>query len=261
MYTNNDYETDYIKIYIPLYNKNLNIVNKNYDKNKGIDQLINSNQSRFPYRISLQEPHILDSPIHKNMIRGYSGYLPNTKDIIGKPIIANVKNHLINVNSHNIHHDNDFVGDRDGNVNNNDDNNNDITFQRDILSLPSYSKQQQHHHQQQQQQQLHQEIDIVERYNRSVQLLLLRRGQTQEQLFRIVQSKISESDITYAQLLIRIKKLLEAFDYRREGVMNQGEDVDHYHQDNDEGDDSDDDDGDEYCDDDDGGGDSSLFYR
>ena len=150
MYTNNDYETDYIKIYIPLYNKNLNIVNKNYDKNKGIDQLINSNQSRFPYRISLQEPHILDSPIHKNMIRGYSGYLPNTKDIIGKPIIANVKNHLINVNSHNIHHDNDFVGDRDGNVNNNDDNNNDITFQRDILSLPSYSKQQ-HHHQQQQQ--------------------------------------------------------------------------------------------------------------
>jgi len=54
MYTNNDYETDYIKIYIPLYNKNLNIVNKNYDKNKGIDQLINSNQSRFPYRISLQ---------------------------------------------------------------------------------------------------------------------------------------------------------------------------------------------------------------
>jgi len=61
--------------------------------------------------------------------------------------------------------------------------------------------------------------------------------------------------------LIRIKKLLEAYDYRREGVMNQGEDVDHYHQDNDEGDDSDDDDGDEYCDDDDGGGDSSLFYR
>ena len=81
MFTNNDYETDYIKIYIQSYNKNVNNMNKNNNKinNKSIDQLINSNHSRFPYRISLQEPHILDSPIHKIMIRGYSGYLPNTQ--------------------------------------------------------------------------------------------------------------------------------------------------------------------------------------
>jgi hypothetical protein len=249
MFTNSDYETDYIKIYIPSYNKNVNNINKNNHKNKGIDQLINSNHSRFPYRISLQEPHILYSPVHKIMIRGYSGYLPNTKDIIGVPIIPNIKKQLININSHNIHHDNDFDGGRDGDMNRNDDINNDNAFQRNILSSPSYSKQQhqqqqpQHHHHQQQQQQLHQEIDIIERYNRSVQLLLLRRGQTQEQLFRIVQSKISESDITYAQLLIRIKKLLEAFDYRREGVINQGKDGDHYHEEYDNDNDNHDDDG------------------
>jgi len=223
MYTSNDYETDYIKIYIPSYNKKLNSYHNNINNNNNklnIDQIVNSIHSRFPYRISLKEPHVLDSPIRKVKIRGYSGFLPNTKNIVGIPIIPNEDKQLLT--------DIDIID--DNNYNNHDvsikNRNHHDTLQYKELSLSSLSQTQQQQKQQQQQQQqqlkLHKEIDLIERYNRSVQSCLLSKGQTQVQLLKIVQSKISESDFNYAQLLIRIKKLIEAFDYQREGVMNEG---------------------------------------
>lgn len=66
------------------------------------------------------------------------------------------------------------------------------------------------------------QLDMLERYNQATQQLL-ERGQSQEQLLRIVQSKLSERVNSYAWQQIRTRKLFEANDVNQDGVLDEGE--------------------------------------
>lgn len=65
-------------------------------------------------------------------------------------------------------------------------------------------------------------MDTLERYNAATQQLL-ERGQSQEMLLRIVQSKLSERVSSYAWQQIRTRKLFEAFDFNGDGVLDENE--------------------------------------
>ena len=177
----NDYETDYIKIYVP-YHRKLNNDNTNTRQ-----ATISYHNSRFPYRIALDEPHILESPTQKIMIRGYAGFRPNKKNIVGIPLIPNERVQRSSI----IEEDRVDDGTTTYITTDNDmnDDNQKVIDRNNKSTTTNYHQQK--------------EMDIIERYNRSVQSLLSLRGQTQEKLLKIVQSKLSESDLTSAQLLIR----------------------------------------------------------
>lgn len=65
-------------------------------------------------------------------------------------------------------------------------------------------------------------VDTVERYNSSVEQLL-ERGQTQEMLLRIVQSKLSERIHSYASQVLRWRQIFDSFDSNGDGVLDENE--------------------------------------
>lgn len=65
-------------------------------------------------------------------------------------------------------------------------------------------------------------VDLVERYNTAVEQLL-ERGQTQEMLLRILQTKMSERIHSYASQVIRARKVFEAFDVNGDNVLDENE--------------------------------------
>ena len=65
-------------------------------------------------------------------------------------------------------------------------------------------------------------MDINERYHDAV-MTLLSRGQTQQMLLKIVQAKISQRVKSYAEQKIATKLLFEAFDFNKDGVLDEME--------------------------------------
>lgn len=65
-------------------------------------------------------------------------------------------------------------------------------------------------------------MDIYERYSNAVQRLQ-ERGQSPEMLLKIVQAKLSERVNSYSQQTIRTRKLFEAFDFNKDGVLDENE--------------------------------------
>ena len=66
-------------------------------------------------------------------------------------------------------------------------------------------------------------MDIEERYANAVQLLAKERNQTQETLLHMLQAKLSERIMSYAEQTIRTRKLFEGFDRNRDGVLDENE--------------------------------------
>lgn len=66
-------------------------------------------------------------------------------------------------------------------------------------------------------------MDLVERYDHAATRLFQDRGQTHEMLVRIVQAKLSERVASYAEQLIRVRKLFEAHDADGNGVLDEDE--------------------------------------
>jgi hypothetical protein len=144
------------------------------------------------FKTTAEEPHILESPNTKLMIRGYTGHRPYLKNLCGEPLIASEEKQRQRLGLDSASKDKE--DDEDG------------PTQGDNFNFRVFAK----------------HMDILERYSTSVQALL-ERGQTQETLLRIVQAKMSERVNSYALQLIRTRKLFEAFDINGDGVLDEGE--------------------------------------
>jgi len=152
------------------------------------------------YSIAPEESHILDSPNSKLMIRGYCGFRPDMKNVVGEPLIPSEEKQLATLGLNSSVANNSFSYGGDDNEEENIVSKHDQTFNFD-----SFSK----------------NLDLMERYNTAVQHLLSR-GQSQDRLLKIVQAKISERVTSYAQQHIRVRKLFEAFDVNKDGVLDEG---------------------------------------
>jgi hypothetical protein len=65
-------------------------------------------------------------------------------------------------------------------------------------------------------------MDTLERYHTAVEHLI-ERGQSQEMLLRIVQAKMSQRVNSFSAQLISTRKLFEAFDLNKDGVLDESE--------------------------------------
>jgi Ca2+-binding EF-hand superfamily protein len=142
-----------------------------------------------PY--SVEEDH---SPTRRFMIRGYSGFLSGTKDIVGVPFIPSedvqvkkmglTNNTSDDVSEGHIRH----AGHLENKVEQS-------TLGSSFTNFRSYGK----------------NMEIAERYENAI-TKLKKKGQTQEMLLRMVQSKLSERVNSYAHQQVRMRKIFEYFD-------------------------------------------------
>jgi hypothetical protein len=137
------------------------------------------------------EEHILESPLKKMMIRGYTGHRPNLKNVCGEPLVPSEEKQLKQsqtlADSFNEVKPAEFV-------------------KGDNFNFRTFAK----------------HMDVLERYSTAVNCLL-EKGQSQEMLLRIVQAKMSERVNSSAVQMIRTRKLFEAFDINKDGVLDEGE--------------------------------------
>lgn len=125
-----------------------------------------------------REDHVLETNYQRRMIRGYSGFMPNGKTISGKPIIpSDDTQRVLNEISLGTHREEDLHELR-----------NEEHAQDDFSSFREYAK----------------HMDLLERYADATRQLL-ERGQSPEMLIRLLQGKISEKVVSYAQQLITLK--------------------------------------------------------
>jgi len=139
------------------------------------------------------EGHVLEQPMTKMMIRGYTGHRPYLKNLCGAPLIPSEEKQLQqleNLSKTNEMKGTEDVGPTEG-----------VNF-----NFRSFAK----------------HMDTIERYAQSVRALI-EKGQSQEMLLRIVQAKMSERVNSYALQMIRTRKLFEAFDINGDGVLDEGE--------------------------------------
>lgn len=133
----------------------------------------------------------LNSPNTKMMIRGYTGFRPNRKNICGAPLIPSEEKQLEKLSPASKKKVQKRVVEvREG----------------DNYNFRSFAK----------------HMDIMERYATAVQHLL-KRGQSQEMLLRIVQAKMSERVNSFSQQLIHTRRLFESHDMNGDGVLDEGE--------------------------------------
>eukprot|EP01038_Epipyxis_sp_PR26KG_P015918 gene15918-21594_t len=149
------------------------------------------------------EPHVLDSPFKRIAIRGYSGFRPQTLNIIGQPIIPSEEKQLDSLS----------FGNEDGPKKT-------VTFPKPGLD---FEKRQLYEEESKEKYRSYvKDISVVERYADAIDLLA-QIGQTQSLLLSIVQSKIAERVNTYANQLIRVRKLFEGFSFKYEEYIDEHE--------------------------------------
>lgn len=144
-----------------------------------------------------EKPHVLDQPLKKVVIRGYSGFLPQTRQICGSPSIPSEKQQL------------DMEKTRSGRA---------LTARltaEDEAPLDSAAQSTAFRH-------YAKGMDVCERYESAVERLQAR-GQTQTILLRMVQAKFSERVKSYAEQLIGVRRLFESFDFNQDGVLDESE--------------------------------------
>jgi len=125
------------------------------------------------------ETHILDTPLKKSFALGYTGFIPDRKNICGTTEVRA----MVTTDSEVKSQGNDFT-----------------------TSFRVFAK----------------HMDLHERYQNATSQLL-QRGQSQQMLLRIVQAKLSERVTSYAQQRIHTRLLFEAFDFNKDGVLDEHE--------------------------------------
>jgi Ca2+-binding EF-hand superfamily protein len=144
--------------------------------------------------------HVLDQSLRKPKIGGYSGFIPQTKNICGTAIIrfeepplqASLEQRMSPSYRDSLKQSNSFKSPGGS---------------PSTTTFRNFGK----------------HLDIEERYAAAVELLRKEHNQTQEILLRMLQSKLSEKIHSYAQQTIRTRKLFEGFDKDRDGCLSENE--------------------------------------
>jgi hypothetical protein len=132
------------------------------------------------------------------MIRGYSGFVPESRTVCGTPIIPSEERQRIK--------EEEELGIRPKTARKEETTIRSSTEDEDFNAFRQYAK----------------NMDLIERYLEATSRLL-DKGQSPEMLLAIVQAKMSERVMSYAEQLISVRKLFEAFDLNGDGVLNEYE--------------------------------------
>eukprot|EP01040_Poterioochromonas_malhamensis_P005362 gene5362-5749_t len=139
----------------------------------------------------------IDSPNEKYMIRGYTGHRPQRSFVVGEPIVPNEKKQvIIRTSSQDSMHSSP----------NRDVSSPSASSELLLSTFRNFGK----------------HMDTLERYHTAVEHLI-KKGQTQETLLRIVQAKMSQRVNSFSAQLIRTRKMFEAFDLNNDGVLDENE--------------------------------------
>jgi len=134
--------------------------------------------------------HELEQSCDKFMIRGYTGFRPYRRSAIGEPVVPSLDKQSFAKNS--------LLTSEYGNT----------EYKSPIQTTSPHYRTYMNH------------VDLIERYNNSIEQLL-QRGQTQQMLLRIVQSKMSEKVHSYSSQVVRTRKIFEALDLNTDGGLDE----------------------------------------
>jgi hypothetical protein len=133
------------------------------------------------------------------MIRGYSGFVPESRTVCGTPIIPSDEKQKQK-------HDEELGIYRKSSFSRHAETRSPSPDPDDFNTFRVYAN----------------NMDLIERYTEATSRLL-DRGQSPEMLLAIVQMKMSERVKSYAEQLISLRKLFEAFDFNGDGVLTEHE--------------------------------------
>ena len=163
------------------------------------------------YTGALLKPHDpaspLDIPMKRTACLGYAAFRPGKKDLIGVPLISLAEEReLAGI-------DGTTKGDlTKGSASHGDFDTDNMTQARDSTTSGG-SKNFRN---------AWKNVDIEERYSAAKQIIL-NRGQSEEMLVQLVQSKLAARVNSYAEQQIKVRKLFESFDLNGDGVLDEDE--------------------------------------
>lgn len=147
------------------------------------------------------DPSVLDSPLKKEKIGGYTGFIPQSKTICGVKIIP------FSPPKTRSDEENQYYTVLKTSKSTSKSPTKFPVAKSDSKGFRNFS--------------IH--LDIEERYEKAVHLLKREKNQTQEQLLNILQAKLSDQLQSYAQQTIRTRKLFEFYDTDNDGLIDENE--------------------------------------
>ena len=145
-----------------------------------------------------------DRPTHRIMIRGYQGHVHGARNVCGVPLIPGVQEQMERLNTLQYGETKDNKTLRSsGHL---QDKVEQSTLGSSFTNFRTYG----------------QHMELEERYNNAIEQLW-KRGQTQQMLLRLVQSKLSERVSSYAQQMVRARKIFEYFDLDNSATLDEHE--------------------------------------
>ena len=163
------------------------------------------------YTGALLKPHDpaspLDIPMKRTACLGYAAFRPGKKDLIGVPLISLAEEReLAGI-------DGTTKGDlTKGSASHGDLDMDNMTQARDSTTSGGFKNFRN----------AWKNVDIEERYSAAKQTIL-NRGQSEEMLVQLIQSKLAARVNSYAEQQIKVRKLFESFDLNGDGVLDEDE--------------------------------------
>lgn len=177
------------------------------------------------YQKTREEEHADDMENYGNVstrikIRGFTGFVPQSRDIIGTPIIPSLDTQIrssqkLNTTAEMYGFDHSGTG-PGGDMGDDEGGNKSPGHTtaaasqgrgQDMTNFRSYGK----------------NMELEERYNDSIKQLWKRHQQTQQMLLRMVQSKLSSRVNSYATQAVRTRAIFEYFDMDKGGDLDEQE--------------------------------------
>jgi flagellar biosynthesis GTPase FlhF len=155
----------------------------------------------------VQEPHVLDEPLSRRVIRGYSGFIPQARTVCGAASVPTQKQQaekekLQRRRKEMYNRSKSPRSERSAEKPEEDENFLFPDTARVAASMEHFRE-------------YTRNLDLAERYEQAVERIM-ERGQTQEMLLRMVKAKISERVKSYSEQRVSLRKLFEAFDFNSE---------------------------------------------
>lgn len=168
------------------------------------------------YQKSREEEHADDMEAYGNVenrikIRGFTGFVPRSRDIIGTPVIPSVETQI--QSTQRLKTTEEMYGVRFEDEDDDDAKHSQHRSEghskgvNDITNFRSYGK----------------NMELEERYNDSIKQLWKRHQQTQQMLLRMVQSKLSSRVNSYATQAVRTRAIFDYFDMDGGGDLDEQE--------------------------------------